>query len=86
MADKPRAEQRRLFKPLSESIVALLEKHPPSASVAEKLFVLHCPMAFGGAGADWVQATDAVANPYFASAMKSCGTVTRELAHAGGGR
>ena len=32
----------------------------------------HCPMAPGG-GADWLQATRDIANPYYATAMKSCG-------------
>ena len=79
LASTPRAEQRRLFKPLSERVIALLERTPPSKAVADFLFVVHCPMAFDNAGADWVQQTEAVANPYYATSMKACGSVQRQI-------
>ena len=41
------------------------------------LNVVHCPMAFDGDGADWVQLEGAVANPYFGAEMLRCGSVTR---------
>ena len=40
---------------------------------------LHCPMAFDNRGADWLQADDEVANPYFGASMLRCGEVTGDL-------
>jgi Cu(I)/Ag(I) efflux system membrane fusion protein len=76
---QPIQQQRKLFKPLSEAVVALVEKAPPTGEVADKLFVMHCPMADGNRGADWLQTTPALANPYFATSMKSCGEVKRAI-------
>ena len=50
------------------------------ATVAQELYVAHCPMAFDDAGASWLQKTRPIANPYYATAMKSCGTVERTIA------
>lgn len=44
-----------------------------------ELAVFHCPMALDGAGADWVQAGGATANPYLGSAMLRCGDFTEAL-------
>ena len=42
------------------------------------MYVAHCPMAFSDAGATWLQKDKLIANPYYATAMKSCGSVQRE--------
>ena len=42
-------------------------------------WVVHCPMAFDGEGADWLSATPEVLNPYFGAQMLRCGTVRRAL-------
>lgn len=42
----------------------------------EPLYVIHCPMAFGNTGADWLSESQEVQNPYFGDAMMTCGTVT----------
>ena len=42
-------------------------------------YVVHCPMAFSGKGADWISGKPAVENPYFGDAMFDCGTVTDTL-------
>ncbi|NIP96763.1 MAG: DUF3347 domain-containing protein, partial [Akkermansiaceae bacterium] len=36
------------------------------------LYLVHCPMAFQGAGADWLSREPQVENPYFGSRMFSC--------------
>jgi Cu(I)/Ag(I) efflux system membrane fusion protein/cobalt-zinc-cadmium efflux system membrane fusion protein len=82
MKGKTLPEQRKSFVTLSNATIALIDRAPPSAKVAEKLYVMHCPMAFDVAGADWVQATDKVANPYYATQMKACGEVKRTVAAA----
>lgn len=72
---KPLEEQRKLFAPLSEAMVAMAEVCPPSKAVAEKLFVMFCPMQ----KARWLQTTDEVANPYYAAEMKQCGEAQRTI-------
>jgi RND family efflux transporter MFP subunit len=71
-------EQRTLFKPLSTAVIELVDASPPSPAVAQKLFVAFCPMAPGD-GARWVQPSDHIANPYFATSMKECGTIERSI-------
>nr|MBA3270949.1 efflux RND transporter periplasmic adaptor subunit [Acidobacteriota bacterium] len=73
---KPLAEQRKLFTPLSEAVIAMAEGCPPSVAVADKLYVLFCPMK----KSRWLQTTDEVANPYYATEMKQCGEVKRTVA------
>jgi membrane fusion protein, copper/silver efflux system len=43
------------------------------------LYRAHCPMAFGNAGADWLQADQTIANPYFGARMFRCGEITGEI-------
>jgi Cu(I)/Ag(I) efflux system membrane fusion protein/cobalt-zinc-cadmium efflux system membrane fusion protein len=68
-------QQRELFAPLSEAMVAVAEVCPPSSAIANVLFVMSCPMK----NARWLQTTDTVANPYYATEMKQCGEVQRTL-------
>ncbi len=68
---KPLAEQRKLFTPLSEAVIAMAEVCPPSKAVVEKLYVMFCPMK----KARWLQTTGEVANPYYTTEMKQCGEV-----------
>jgi RND family efflux transporter MFP subunit len=90
MKSKPLPEQRKLFKPLSDDAIALADASPPSRAVADKLFVAFCPMA-PGEGGRWLQPTDSIANPYFATSMKECGKIERAIQASpstgkGGGR
>lgn len=66
---------RALFRDLSVELIALeaLVGNPTGTTLA----IAHCPMAFGNAGADWIQVGDAIANPYFGASMLGCGAVTR---------
>jgi membrane fusion protein, copper/silver efflux system len=43
------------------------------------LYRAHCPMAFGNKGADWLQADQVIANPYFGARMFRCGEITGEI-------
>lgn len=38
----------------------------------DQLFELHCPMAFDGRGATWLQSNDTVRNPYYGGSMLKC--------------
>lgn len=46
----------------------------------------HCPMAFDGAGADWLQTDPQTANPYYGAAMLRCGEAVETLVAGEGGR
>lgn len=78
---KKLAEQRNLFKPLSDATIALAKALPPSSAVAQKLYVAFCPMAPGD-GARWLQTSDRISNPYFATSMKECGSIEGTLSTA----
>lgn len=66
------ATARTAFGDLSTHMLALVEAE--GAQVDTTLFRAHCPMALGD-GADWLQADETVANPYFGQKMVRCGTV-----------
>lgn len=84
MAGKPVPEQRKLFRALSDGVIQLTEKDVPSKALGEKLFVAHCPMAFG-AGGQWIQAGSVVQNPFYETDMKQCGEITRTIETEKGG-
>ncbi len=69
--------RRAAFQPLSDRMIALIREHGTDA--VGNVYVVHCPMAFGNQGADWVSAVPSVLNPYFGDAMLTCGTVTDTL-------
>lgn len=75
MTEKPLTDQRKSFAALSEAVIRLAETCPPSKTVAEKLFILYCPMK----QTHWIQTSDKVANPYYATDMKECGEVKRTI-------
>lgn len=69
---------RKPFADLSRDAATLLKLfgNPTSKS----LRLAHCPMAFDNQGAEWIQRGEKVANPYFGSAMHSCGEIEHALA------
>lgn len=80
-AAAPADGQREKFKPLSDAMIALTQRVPPSSALAEKLVIVHCPMAPG----NWLQIDSTIANPYYATEMKQCGEITGyiETTHVG---
>ena len=88
MKGQPIDHQRQMFSALGEKVIALVDAVPPTTAVAEVLYVLNCPMAPGGAKGDWIQRGKNVANPFFATEMKECGSQVRmiELAPPKGAR
>ncbi|MEZ5387963.1 MAG: DUF3347 domain-containing protein [Prosthecobacter sp.] len=68
--------RRAAFEPLTKAISEAVSQdgHDQVGGV----FVMHCPMAFGR-GADWVQATRDVVNPYMGTAMFACGELRQTL-------
>jgi hypothetical protein len=59
------SDARKAFKTLSAQAVALARGQPG-------FFVAHCSM-FPGGGADWVQTTWQISNPYWGKSMPRCG-------------
>ena len=51
-----------------------------------QLFELHCPMAFDGRGATWLQTDDTVRNPYFGESMLKCADKVEKLVDGEMGR
>lgn len=69
-------EVRDYFTGLSGHAISLAEYFGPFNNT---LYVLHCPMADSNKGADWLSTESEVRNPYFGSAMLTCGEVKREV-------
>ncbi|TWU22395.1 Cation efflux system protein CusB precursor [Novipirellula galeiformis] len=61
---------RSSFALLSEQMLSLQRMFGLPAS--QSLYELHCPMAFDGRGASWIQSDDAVRNPYYGASMLKC--------------
>jgi Cu(I)/Ag(I) efflux system membrane fusion protein len=68
---------RTAFAEISDAAIGLAQRfgHPGEAAH----YWIHCPMAFGNTGADWLQKTEEVANPYFGAMMPRCGTVEERI-------
>lgn len=71
------AKVRESFSPLSRALSQVLAQW--GSSFSSELYLLHCPMAFKGQGADWIQTHQAVENPYFGDRMFACGEVKETL-------
>lgn len=56
----------------SESALRVLGSTTP-------MHVMHCPMAFDGRGARWLQSSKELLNPYFGDAMLRCGSTLEVL-------
>jgi len=75
LSGQPLKESQKSFKPLSDAVISLVARVPPSSAVGEKLYVLHCPMFPG----EWLQADPRVANPFYGGEMLECGEVVRTI-------
>ena len=70
-------KQRELFQNISNRLIALVRSH--GLDQVGSAYVVHCPMAAKGDGADWISNVPEVVNPYFGDAMLNCGSVTDTL-------
>lgn len=68
---------RSAFALLSESMISI--ERTFGISVQQDLYLLHCPMAFEGRGASWLQTDDAVRNPYYGASMLKCADKVEKL-------
>lgn len=75
LKDKSLTDQRKAFVELSDAVLAVAKASPGP----KKLYRFRCPMAFESEGADWIQASEDLANPYYAKEMKACGTLEETI-------
>ncbi|MFY0630019.1 MAG: efflux RND transporter periplasmic adaptor subunit [Flavobacteriaceae bacterium] len=67
--------QRNHFKPLSASLIMVVEKF----GINQQVYSQFCPMADGNKGGSWLSLEDKVLNPYYGDAMLTCGEVTKTI-------
>ena len=65
------------FEPLSVGLAEAILKL--GVETGGPLYELFCPMAFDYKGATWLQRDPEVRNPYFGTAMSTCGEVNQQL-------
>jgi len=68
---------REALVALSDAMVRSARHFPVIGD--EDLHVMNCPMAGGDDGADWIQRTDDMRNPYMGERMLVCGMTTERL-------
>jgi len=61
---------RSAFALLSDEMIALAKTF--GLGEVGPIFELHCPMAFKGRGASWLQSDDQTRNPYYGATMLKC--------------
>ena len=71
------ASARSEFALLSEQLLVIVQKF--GVTSAGDVYELHCPMAFDGRGAIWLQNNDQTRNPYFGASMLTCADRVRKL-------
>ncbi|MDQ8198987.1 DUF3347 domain-containing protein [Pelagicoccus enzymogenes] len=71
------AAARASFKTLSSQATMLFDYLASSDS--SPLYLVRCSMAFDGAGAEWLQNTQTISNPYYGSSMANCGSIVRRI-------
>ncbi len=72
---KDLAKQRKHFMTLSKDMYSLMK----IANHDDAVYFQHCPMANEGKGADWLSKDKNIKNPYYGSAMMSCGKTMETL-------
>lgn len=65
------------FETLSNAMITAAKANP--ASFDSELIIMHCPMVYGDRGADWLQTSEPLQNPYFGAMMLKCGEVKEKL-------
>ena len=71
------AIRRPHFEALSNALIQAATNH--NDAFEESLYQMHCPMVYPDRGADWLQSSDQLRNPYFGAAMLTCGEVRKEF-------
>ena len=74
---------RKLNVKLSDTWIAAVQSF--SIMGEGDLHIARCPMANDDKGADWLQLTKQIRNPYFGASMLACGVVRKKLSAGGDG-
>ena len=69
--------RRTAFDEVGMALIEMVRGH--GIDQLGDLYVVHCPMAFGNKGADWLSKVPTVLNPYYGDAMLTCGSVKDTL-------
>jgi len=69
--------RRPHFETLSNALIMAFKENPEAQG--SELLIMHCPMAFGDRGADWLQMAEPLQNPYFGMVMLTCGDIKERL-------
>ncbi len=64
---------RESFHLLSQQLIKVSKQY--GSVIKGPTYIVHCPMAFNNSGANWLQTSDQVRNPYFGEMMLKCGGV-----------
>lgn len=72
------------FALLSEEMPVILETFAPE--IGGDVYRMHCPMAFDGRGAAWLQAGEQPRNPYYGATMLRCADEVQRVAQGGSAR
>lgn len=67
--------QRDYFNTLSDNMYQLIKV----SKQVTPIYYQHCPMANDGKGANWLSKENAIKNPYYGSAMLTCGKTVETL-------
>ena len=70
------SEIRNSFDELSKTMIGLVKSFD---LLEETVYVQFCPMSNNDKGAEWLSRSSEIANPYYGSAMLTCGEVTETL-------
>ena len=65
------------FETLSNALIAAAKRAPEA--MPKNLMIMHCPMVYDDRGADWLQATEPLLNPYFGAMMLKCGEIKEHI-------
>lgn len=63
--------RRPQFELLSNALIRVVQAN--GNEFVDMLFLQHCPMVYPDRGADWLQGTAEIHNPYFGATMINCG-------------
>ena len=76
-ANSLEAIRKPYFETLSDALIEAAKQAPDF--MPENLMIMHCPMVYEDRGADWLQATEPLLNPYFGAMMLKCGEVKERI-------
>ncbi len=68
-------KQRKIFANLSNEIYSLIKV----SKFDNAVYYQYCPMANGGKGANWLSKESDIRNPYYGSAMMTCGKTVETI-------